>query len=723
MEGFTTDLGKLFGFKGDIGALLLSDNDAHFREQERLLLEQTVECVLDGDDRRVALQLQHIMRLVSLEKLTIDSDYLAILPDPVGRLPCLRELTVSSKSLTALPESLSGLTVLSAFQISGTPLKTLPGWVRAWTELTLMDLSWTELHQLPPEIGELKRLSHLNLTGLTLRYIPRLPADLPFYFEAFDPHRRGVCLHAVTLTMQPLRLFELPPEELARYYDAPLREIDGTKVILLGDGGVGKTYTVSRIQNGCRAPAPECLYHTEETHGVRISSHEIKRKEASFQVRFWDFGGQEIMHSMHQCFLTKRSCYVIMVSTRVLEQTTWRAQYWLHTVDYFTGGAPVILAVNCWGRMGPRTGLDETRLRKQFPSISEIVYFCAIGPEDRDVRKLEDAILRHSGRLLLPAPWDDVRTDLLGLTSYYISRAKYDAICAGHGLQDDAIRTWLLEWFHDLGVCLSYPLDSRREALESYKILKPKWLANAVYRIIWEANAGKDGIVPLSEIRRVLSGPDGGGGDASYLSGVTYSQAECAYVLGVMRKFMISYPASDSEEFIPSLLESAAPCLLEPEDFKASASMKLHYSFLPETVLHRLMIQCFLHHLRPGECWRKGLRLSYREVMGAEAVVSMNSGGGLDDCELSIRLYGDERKAFSGLLRFLIRRIRGINSEMHLSPQEHILAEQDGCREWFPVERLRKLKKRRVEKVQGTEADFGFEAIEETFGAVLEEET
>lgn len=723
MEGFTAGLDESFEFRGGIGALLLSDDGTRFCEQDRLLMEQTLECVLDGDSRLVALQLQHITRLLSLEKLTITSDFLSILPDAVGRLPRLRELTITSKSLTALPESLSGLTGLYAFRISGTPLKTLPGWVSAWAELTLMDLSWTEVHQLPPEMGEMKRLSHLNLTGLTLRYIPRLPADLPFYFEKFNPRRRGVCLHDVTLTMQPLRLFELPPEERARYYAAPLHEIDGTKVILLGDGGVGKTYTVSRIRNDCRAPTPECPYDTRETHGVLISPHEIKRDGASFQVQFWDFGGQEIMHSIHQCFLTKRSCYVVMVSTRVPEQTTWRAQYWLHTVDYFTGGAPVILAVNCWGRTGSRTGLDETRLKMQFSSLSEIVYFCAIGPEDRDVRTLEDAILRHSGRLLLPAPWDDVRADLLGLTSYYISRAEYDGICAGHGLQDDAIRTWLLKWFHDLGVCLSYSLDPRREASESYKILKPKWLVNAVYRIIWEANAGKDGIVPLSEIRRVLSGPDGGGGDASYLSGVTYSETECAYVLGVMRKFMISYPVSDSEEFIPSLLEGAAPCPLETEGFKASASMKIHYSFLPETVLHRLMIRCFLHHLRPGECWRRGLYLDYQEVMGANALVSMSSGGSLDDCELLIRLYAGERKAFSTLLKFLIRQIRGIDSDMHLSPQEYILAEQGGCREWFPVERLRKLKKRRAEKVQGTETDFGFEAIEEAFGAVLEEET
>lgn len=721
MGGFATDLDEFFEFRGGIGALLLSDDDTRFHEQDRLLLEKTLECVLDGDSCRVALQLQHITRLRALEKLTIDSEYLSILPDPVGRLPRLKELTIASKSLTALPESLSGLTELCAFQISGTPLKTLPGWVSAWKKLTLMDLSWTELHQLPPEMGALKRLSHLNLTGLTLRDIPRLPADLPFYFEAFDPQRRGVCLHDVTLTMQPLRLFQLPPEELARYYDAPLQEINGTKVILLGDGGVGKTYTISRIRNDCRAPTPERPYDTQETHKVLISPHEIKRGEASFQVRFWDFGGQEIMHSMHQCFLTKRSCYVIMVSTRVLEQTTWRAQYWLHTVDYFTGGAPVILAVNCWGRIRHRTGLDETRLKKQFSFLSEIVYFCAIGPESHDLRTLEDAILRHSeDRLRLPAPWAGVRTELLDLNSYYISRAEYDAICGRHGLQDEAVRTWLLEWFHDLGVCLSYPLDPQREASESYKILKPKWLVNAVYRIIWEVNAGRNSLVPLSEIRRVLGEP--GGGDASYLSGVTYSETECAYVLGVMRKFKISYPSSDSEEFIPSLLESAAPHPPEPEDRKVSASLKILYPYLPETVLHRLMIQCFLHYLVPSKCWRRGLYLDYQEVMGANALVSMNSGGSLDDCELLIRLYAGERKAFSTLLKFLIRQIREINSEMHLSPQEYILAEQDGCQEWFPVEKLRNLRRRRAQRVQGTDVDFEFEAIEEAFGAVLEED-
>lgn len=713
--------------EGAFGGLSLGKDGARIPEEEKLLLEKTLSYDSNACGECLSLQLQQIARLVPLQRLTIRSNSLTVLPDSTGLLDSLKELTITSGLLTLLPESLSGLTNLSSFRISHTPLKVLPGWISKWISLTLLDLGWTDIHQLPPEIGELKQLAHLNLTGLTLESIPfsLTGLGLPFYFEEFNPTRRGVCLHDTVLTMQPIRLFQLSQEELERYYASPLQEVDETKVILLGDGSVGKTYTVTRILNGCRAETPEHPYQTEMTHGILIKPHEIKRDGTSFRVQFWDFGGQEIMYSAHQCFLTRRCCYVIMISTRVPGQATWRAQHWLHTVDFFAGSVPVILAVNCWGKKSSRTGLDETALREQFPSLSEVVYFSAVDPSDQDVRRLEEAILDHSRkRLFLPAPWEDMRRELLSRTSYYITQREYDAICDKHGLcQDREIRDWLLKWFHDLGVCLSYRLSSPGRDAESFKVLKPKWLTSAVYKIVLGVGFEKNGFVSHSEIQRILSDPAPffSGEDSPFLGGLTYSKKESTYVLEVMRKFQVSYPASDTEEFIPALLPANAPAMLIPQDFKTCILLKVRYCLLPESVVHRLMIRCF-QHLKPSKCWRRGLYLNYSEVMGSEALVTMESGGRLDDCELRISVYTEQSKCSSILLNFLIKQIRLINKKMHLPAEEFIYVEQGDYGEWFSIKRLWSLKRRGAAFVQGTDTEFDLDAIWETFGGVLSQE-
>ena len=80
----------------------------------------------------------------------------------------------------------------------------------------------------------------------------------------------------------------------------------------LGDGGVGKSYTIRRIRNGCK----KADYQTEQTPGVEILDYTVPKDGDDYTIHFWDFGGQEILHSMHRCFLTDQTCYVVTVRTR-----------------------------------------------------------------------------------------------------------------------------------------------------------------------------------------------------------------------------------------------------------------------------------------------------------------------------------------------------------------------------------------------------------------------
>ena len=99
-------------------------------------------------------------------------------------------------------------------------------------------------------------------------------------------------------------------QKLERRLQTPNNEY---KVVFLGDGEAGKSLTVARLHE------PEMdvnSFDGEVTPGVDIRSRIYEVNGINLQVNFWDFGGQEILHSMHRLFLSKRTLYVVILNTR-----------------------------------------------------------------------------------------------------------------------------------------------------------------------------------------------------------------------------------------------------------------------------------------------------------------------------------------------------------------------------------------------------------------------
>ena len=88
-------------------------------------------------------------------------------------------------------------------------------------------------------------------------------------------------------------------------------ELEDTKrarVILLGSGGAGKTSLVKNIKEQGKAKVDEIA-----TPRIEISSWETAQKT---EVKFWDFGGQVIMHSTHTFFLSFGATYIVVCNYR-----------------------------------------------------------------------------------------------------------------------------------------------------------------------------------------------------------------------------------------------------------------------------------------------------------------------------------------------------------------------------------------------------------------------
>ena len=647
-----------------------------------------------------------LAQLSDLEELSIGSSGITDVT-PIKHLPKLRRLdlavapTADISCLSTL-QNLGSLCVYGAqashpefgkwfpqitdLALVGSPISDLSS-LYPCTKLKSLNLSYTKVHFLPDWLGQRMSLKNLGLSNLNLHDLPRslLDLNLPFKMEYDYGREKGIFLNNTTLAVQPISLFEQDRTFIHAYYDAEKVPINESKVIFLGDGGVGKTHTIKRILNEGKKES----YKTETTPGIDITRYPAEYDGRHFNIHFWDFGGQEIMHAMHRCFLTERTCYVVVLSNRADSDLTARARYWLRNIQSFAPKAKVLLALNRWDNISAG-GIDMSRLLEEYENLCpEPIHYSATQSSDEDFNLLTRAIIREaaamdSSSMEFPRQWANIRQKLLdsAQTKHYIDKNEYHQFCTEEGLDAPDIRTWLLEWFNDLGVCFSYHQEKdgsdHPTELESYKVLNPQWLTNAIYIIInhggYYAESGK---LHRNNIRDLLQNANLG-----VLRGVSYTQNEQEYVLDVMRKFKLSYQVSDTHEFIPALCVANTPKNLHPSDYPQHVSYQLKYTFLPDSVIHQLMIRCY-HNLNFRMLWRKGMRLDI-DFAGLCAVVDM----GNDDSTLRIDVYGSSAAQPWMLLQHLRTHISEINKSLGLSAEDSVVVRDADFEDAISIDQL-----------------------------------
>ena len=552
--------------------------------------------------------------------------------------------------------------------------------------LDQLHLSDTKVRNLTP-LSDLEQLSYLDLSYCRLRAIPK---DLYQHVGkvVWSKSPEGICLSNTTLSTQPISIFRESNEVIQAYYDAPKKSVRESKVIFLGDGGAGKTHTIKRILKGGRDED----IGTDVTLGISINSYSAEGKNGSFDINFWDFGGQENMHAMHRCFLTERTLYVVVVNNRT-EDLDQQARYWLDNIHSFAPDSPVILAVNLWEGIH-KFGLDTNRLHRDYPNLVEVQRYSAKGVDDGNFTALTNLIVEQAEKLdsnamELPENWAAILEQLRELARKepvpgekykgYIDKKKYLEICTDHNLGGDknqAIRSWLLEWFNDLGICFSYHRDKQtKEELGTYKVLNPKWLTSAIYILLNHADLDVDnGCVTHSEIRKTLKYPLEDGelnrkDQCDYiLPNVTYSPQECEYILQVMRKFGLSYQiVGKNKEFIPALCDSQMPKDLHPTGWGTPISYEFRYSFRPDSVIQRMMIRLYGSKTFT-KLWRRGFRFDEPD----HGLITVVDAGGPNDI-LRIDVYSNKENKGRDVMMGLITNIAAVNAELNLKPEQYII--------------------------------------------------
>ena len=609
-------------------------------------VRESKEKTLDLSNRDLASLSPEIWEYDNPIELNLKKNQLSTLPPEIGRLRSLERLTLQNNRLRTLPAEIGNLENLLSLRLGGNQLTTLPSEIQNFKNIVSLDLEYNELSILPREFRELTTLKRLYLKHnqfsifppeiLTLRNLTRL--ELGYNQFTTLPHEITDLLHLKQLELQNNQLSTLPseirnlpnliflnlrgnplpippeileltdqPQKILNYYfqhqQAQKKPLNEAKVVIVGQGAVGKTSLVKRLLEDKFDP-----YETK-TEGININrwnvnvpstsafSPELDEGSEPTEVRLnvWDFGGQEIMHATHQFFLTKRSLYLLVLDSRLDEQNN-RVEYWLKIIQSFGGESPILVVCNKCDEHDLE--LNWKGLQEKYPRITDFAkrVSCKTGEGIAELRSLIEAEvgqLEHIHDELL-LTWFAVKTRLEQMEEDYISYSTYQQMCEAEEVSDELSQQTLLGFLHDLGIVLSF---RDRYTFEETNVLNPEWVTKGIYQILNSNELFQSkGILERRALNHILD-PQ------------AYPRSKHQFIIDMMRKFELCFDFAESagERFlVPDLLSKEEPFVGEWDE---SLAFQYHYDILPGSVISRFIVRMHAYIFKKTY-WRNGVVLA-----------------------------------------------------------------------------------------------------------------
>lgn len=455
------------------------------------------------------------------------------------------------------------------------------------------------------------------------------------------------------------------------------------RVIFLGDSEAGKTLIMSRMKEPQMNPAD---FKEDTTNGINIFSKIECLNGQKVRINYWDFGGQDILNSMHRMFLSKNTLYVIVLNTRNDNQDA-QANFWIRYVQAYAPGAPLMLVMNK-SDQNKRAALNLPALLRQFPILKQnkpdVLKISAIMPDPRRFRKKFAAkLFQRVAQCIASLPpltqqQSQIRDALKAKQEKVVRTDDFRKICKEHGLKDRAKQRALMKRFNETGIMVYFGEGQP-------VLLDPKWITKAIYLILdGKDSISQNGIVQHETIQQLCEdNPDSwlGSYDANHL-------------LAIMRSFDLSFQHEEQvQEFIPMLCQRREPEEIE-ELTDGTIEFQIAYEYLPSGVLYKMMVN-HQKDLDTEMTWRTGAKIKLGN--GNYAIIRQDGN--------TMKLYVHHANKTQAVkrLEYLAEEIRTY------AEQDRFLANfQDnkicfevaaGIKEYFDYDRLIKAKSANVEYV------------------------
>lgn len=608
---------------------------------------------------RIHLGLNRIADISCLKDMTNLTD-LYLMDNRITNIRWLKELTnltyldLSLNQITDI-SSLKSLTNLIWLHLNGNEIGDI-SYLKDLTNLTELNLHDNEIS----DISCLKGLTNLTTLNLNENKIKNLPRDLLELGNDIvwqeNASWEGINLYGNPLESPPIEIVKRGTEAVREYFKSLVEErtLNEAKVLLVGNGGAGKTSLVKRlIKNEFNKNEPK-------THGVNIDDWQIRADGEMIKAHLWDYGGQGIMQATHRVFFSVRSLYILVLNAREEPDP----EDWLMNIKSLGGRSPVMIVINKTDVHDYR--LNERYLLKKYPTIKGFYHIsCRTG---EGIKEFSEALKEKLAndvemtRSKWGKGWLAVKERLEGLEKDYISYEDYEKICQAENVREEGQQKTLIEYLHELGVVLHF----KEFSLEHMKILNPEWITQGVYKIInSKVLKDKKGVLDKRSLAFILNREKFEDDDYEKdLKRSKYTKQEQIYVIGLMREFELSYEPDGGQVFVPGLFEEK-----EPEfdfDYVNCIRFYFEYEYLPRQVMPRFIVQ--RHRDIEGELrWRTGVVLK-DEKLQSRALVKT------DERQRRIYMYvsGRQKRDYFAVIRKTILDINDSFQELDIN-------------EWIPL--------------------------------------
>ncbi|MEH2286497.1 leucine-rich repeat domain-containing protein [Nostoc sp.] len=597
-----------------------------------------------------------IAKLTNLTYLQLSSNQIIKIPEAIAKLTNLTYLQLSSNKITEIPEAIAKLTNLTYLQLSSNQITEIPEAIAKLTNLTQLDLSFNQIREIPEAIIKLTNLTDLHLSSNQITEIPKAITkltnltDLHLSSNQITEIPEAIAnltnltqldLSSNKITNIPLEIFNSGhTKEILNYLrqicTSETRPLHEAKLLLIGQGSVGKTSLIKRlIRHKYDKDQPQTDGLNVETWNVQVNSKDIR-------LNVWDFGGQEIYHATHQFFLTKRSLYLLVCNCRTSEEEN-RIEYWLKLIESFGGQSPVIIV----GNKKDEQPLDINRkaLREKYPNIQAIIETSC--QENIGIDELRTAILQQIAKLkevydLLPLAWFEVKEQLESMTEDFISYNRYIGICHQKEIPEEQNQEQLIDLLHRLGLVLNF---RDHPILKDTNVLKPNWVTEGIYALLSDENlkTKTKGIFTHADLTCILN-PE------------RYPTERHSYLIGLMKEFELCFAleCEPPQFLIAGLLPKDQPD--ETEFHDETLEFQYHYKVLPESIISRFIV--ISHEKIHNQIyWRSGVMLQYQENNEIYNIARIKADP--EDKKIFITISGrkETRRLFLGILRDVFQKI------------------------------------------------------------------
>jgi serine/threonine protein kinase/GTPase SAR1 family protein len=505
------------------------------------------------------------MELPSLGELNLSHNKLTSIPDVPEWSACLTVLDLSFNQLNSLPINVVA-PIIRSLNLSHNNFRTVPLCICSFVTLHSLNLGDNpDILTLPAEMGRLSMLNRLYLTNLK---------------DLNDPPRN----------------LQRDPRDCIRYLNSKLRCAKGffrMKLMLVGLQNRGKTTLVKRLQG------KEC--GNESTVGVDVSEWWFKPSlgKKPFHFSIWDFGGQQEYYATHQCFLSRRSLYLLLFNLNDGDEGVRELKPWLNNIALRAPRSCVIIIGTHLDEVPDEKREQIDQLLNRVGALAEtynqklsVVEVMPVGLKNRieNIGLLKEAIYNHAanyktraGQLIMgqkiPASYHALDKQLevvqqevrQGLREPIMHAEEFNTMVQQMNLADiqdeEELKTATL-FLTDVGSLLHY--DDRSHNLHELYFVEPRWLCDMMSKVVTikERNPFvKKGILYSKDIPMLFRDE-------------IFPWKYFEQYLTLLDRFEIALPLDNRRVLIPSMLPEERPKDLKMEGSNRESSSPVYSRYI-----------------------------------------------------------------------------------------------------------------------------------------------